>query len=133
MFSQKRKGSNAERELVAKFWATGTWVCHRIAGSGSNQYLSPDLIAGNSLRKIVVEVKIIADNSKYFPKIEIEELKKFAEIFGSEPYVAVKFPKNEWFFFALDDLIPTEKSFVATVELGKQKGLLFEELIGKNT
>ena len=48
-------------------------------------------------------------------------------MFGAESWLAVKF--NEWFFFTLEDLKETNNSYCANIDLGRMKGLLFEELI----
>jgi len=58
-------------------------------------------------------------------------LKKFAEIFGAEPWVAIKFKGHEWYFISLEDLTETEKCFVTDVKKATNKGLLFEEIISK--
>ncbi|MBW3020630.1 Holliday junction resolvase [Candidatus Woesearchaeota archaeon] len=128
----KRKGINAERDLINLFWSQEGWCAHRIAGSGSSRYPSPDLIAGSSLRKLAIEVKITSEDKKYFKQEEIEGLKEFSNIFGSEPWVAVKFSKsdnNNWFFFTLEDLNENKSSFSITLKDAEMKGLLFEELI----
>ncbi|MGV8161829.1 MAG: Holliday junction resolvase Hjc [Candidatus Nanoarchaeia archaeon] len=124
----KGKGSNAERDLVHKFWAAN-WACFRAAGSGSNHYATPDLIAGNNLRKLAIEVKITAFDRQYFDKKEIEDLRLFGTMFGAEPWVAVKFPKTEWAFLMLEDLEETPKAFVASKVVAERRGLKFEEIV----
>ncbi len=124
----KRKGSVAERDLISLFWDKD-WSAHRIAGSGSSRYPSPDIIAGNPLRKLAIEVKITKDEVKYFTKEEIDGLRFFCEIFGAEAWVAVKFPKEEWYFFSLEDLRETSKSFVVKKEDISIKGLSFSDLL----
>jgi len=126
--SLKSKGINAERELVHMFWGV-EWACLRIAGSGSSKYPSPDLLVGNKLRRLAIECKVTKDTKKYFVKKEISSLKIFAEIFGAEPWIAVKFKGEVWYFVSLEDLIETTKSFFVNIEQAKNKGLLFEELV----
>jgi Holliday junction resolvase len=128
--SLKSKGINAERELVHMFWSEN-WACLRIAGSGSSRYPCPDILVGNKLRRLAIECKVTKEKKKYFEKKEINALRTFAGIFGSEPWVAVKFKGCEWYFTSLDDLSETEKCFVISLEEIRTKGLLFEELIGK--
>jgi len=127
----KRKGTIGERDLVDLFW-TNLWSAHRIAGSGSNKYPSPDVIAGNGHRKMAIECKVTSDKKKYFTKDEIVALKDFASIFGAEAWVAVKFNKMEnkdWYFFNLEDLNETDKTYNISYDECVMKGLLFEEVI----
>ena len=127
----KRKGTIAERDLIHLFWAN-EWSAHRIAGSGSSQYPSPDVIAGNGARKLAIESKITSSNKKYFPEEEIEGLKEFCSIFGAESWIAIQFSKSDnknWFFFSLEDLNKSGKSYNIDFKDCEMKGLLFEELI----
>jgi Holliday junction resolvase len=128
--STKSRGTNAERDLVHKFWSV-KWACFRAAGSGSNQYPTPDLITGNNLRKLAIEVKLTTADRQYFDKQQIEDLKLFGSMFGAEPWTAIKFSKQEWLFLMLEDLEETPKSFVASKEVALRRGLTFEELIRK--
>lgn len=128
--SLKSKGINAERELVHMFWSK-EWACLRIAGSGSNRYPSPDVLVGNKLRRLAIECKTTKEQKKYFEKKSIEALRKFADVFGAEPWIAVKFKGHEWYFITTEDLKETEKGFMASAETAKSRGLLFEEMISK--
>jgi len=128
--SLKSKGINGERELVHMFWGKN-FACLRIAGSGSNRYPSPDLLVGNKLRRLAIECKVTKENKKYFEKNEVFALKKFADTFGAEPWVAIKFKGHEWYFVSLEDMTDTGKNFVVDVNIAQSKGLLFEEMIGK--
>lgn len=124
----KAKGTKGERELI-HFFHEYSWSAIRVAGSGSSKYPSPDVLAGNALRKIAIECKVTKDTKKYFPKVEIEQLRTFCNNFGCEGWVAVKFPKNDWYFLILEDLQDSGKSVVVSVELAKLRGLTKEELI----
>ena len=125
---RKQKGMNAERDLVHKFWATGSWVAHRIAGSGSSKYPSPDIIASNIRRKLALECKSSKSTNVYVPHEEIDALTLFAKMFGAEAWVAVRFARQDWFFLSIEDLNKTKTNYVISIELARQKGLLFEEL-----
>lgn len=127
--SRKAKGIRAERELIALFWGTGGWAAHRIAGSGSSRFPSPDILAGNSLRRLAIECKSTKKTSKYLTREEVGQLKCFAEIFGAEPWIAVRFDK--WFFLNLEDLRETKKGYMISEAIARTKGLLFEELVIK--
>jgi len=126
--SAKSKGINGERELIRSFWSLG-WAAIRTAGSGSSHYPSPDIVAGKLGRRLAIECKITAENKKYFPLDEINQLVYFAQHFGAEPFVAVKFPKKKWFFFTIDDLKQTTNSFVISQEDCEIKGIQIEDLV----
>lgn len=126
--SGKTKGINAERELIHMFW-TNDWCAHRIAGSGSSRYPAPDIIAANASRRLAIEVKVTKDKAKYFSDADIGQIREFSQIFGAEAWIALKFKGNDWFFIKADKLIKTEKGFCASLNLVKEKGMLFNKLI----
>jgi len=125
--STKSRGTNAERDLVHKFWAAN-WACFRAAGSGSSKHPTPDLIAGNNRRKLAIEVKLTTEDKKYFTREEIDDLKLFGDMFGAESWVAIKFFKEPWIFMHLEDLEETGKHYVASMQVAKRRGLSFEEI-----
>ncbi|MBN1175011.1 Holliday junction resolvase [Candidatus Woesearchaeota archaeon] len=126
--NSKAKGTQAERDLIHKFWDSG-WAAMRAAGSGSSQYPSPDIVAGKYGRRLAIECKITKETKKYFPSEEIRLLNYFSKTFCAEAWVAVKFPKLDWMFFNPEDLNEAGNSFSASVGLAELKGLSFEELI----
>lgn len=126
--SRKSKGIDAERDLVHKFNESG-WVCVRVAGSGSMKYPSPDILAGNNLRKVVIECKTTKDKSKYLTKKEVDDLVYFARVFGAEPWIGVRLAGNPWLFISIEDMDISDKSYSITLEKAKLKGLSFEEFI----
>ncbi len=128
--NKKAKGSNAERDLIHHFFDNG-WVAIRSAGSGSMQNPSPDILAGNNLRRLAIECKAVNDTKKYFTKKEIDELVYFANKFGAEAWVAVRFDRIDWFFLNIEDLELKDKSYFVDVIIAKRKGLDFDTLIGK--
>ena len=117
------------KETVIKLFNESGWSAIRSAGSGSSQYPSPDILAGNSLRKLAIECKITKDKKKYFQKCEIEQLNTFSNRFGSESWIGVKFPKNEWHFIKIDDLEQTGACWAVSLDLIKEKGLVFSDLL----
>ena len=127
--SHKSRGINAERDLIHRFWGEG-WAALRAAGSGSSQFPAPDVVASNNVRKLALEVKLTTERKKYFTKKEIRELRYFAEKFGAESWVAVKFFHEPWYFLSLEDLEETPGSWAVALELAKRRGLTFEELVG---
>jgi len=125
---RKNKGSAAERELIHLFWDKG-WAAFRAAGSGSSQFPCPDIIAGNSRRKLAIEVKTINAKNKYFPKKEIVDLVGFAQTFGAEPWLAIKFPVLGWCFIIPDDLKETDNGYSANTKLAELRSLKFEDIV----
>ena len=132
MINSKAKGSKGERELV-KFFNENGYSCIRAAGSGSSIYPSPDLLAGNAIRRLAIECKVTKDNKKYFSDAEIEQLNTFSKNFGAEAWIAVKFPNDDWFFLIPEDLDKTGKSSVITLEKAKLRGLNKGELLQLNS
>ena len=126
--SVKSKGINAERDLIHKFWSENVPAI-RVAGSGSSKYPSPDILAGTRTRKFAIEAKTTKEDKKYLTKEEVNDLKKFSDMFGAEPLVAVKFKATEWLFLPLTEIIETKKCFLIEKTTTKKKGILFEELI----
>jgi len=126
----KQKGANAERELIHLFWSTGTWSGVRVAGSGSMSYPSPDVIVSNGERRLAIECKSLSGTNKFFATREISELQEFCSKFGAEPWIAMRFDNDKWYFLNLEDMKKNNKGYSISYSIAKQKGLLFEELIG---
>lgn len=125
----KAKGSKGERELIHFFNQNG-WSAIRSAGSGSQRYPSPDILAGNAMRRVAIECKVTAETKKYLLNEELEQLRTFANKFGAEGWVGVKFPSEPWYFLMLEDIENTGKCWLVSLELAKRKGLRVEELLG---
>ena len=126
--NKKSKGTAAERELIHMFWKE-KWAAIRVAGSGSQRYPAPDLLAGNNIRKLAIEAKTTKAKQQYFSTKEITELKEFATKFGAEPWVAIKFSKIEWQFLTIEDLDTTEQNYVVTIPTAKRRGIKFYDLV----
>ena len=126
--STKSKGTNAERELIHKFWANG-FAAIRSAGSGSMKYPSPDILAAKGTRILAIECKVTKKQNKYFEQSEIEDLLKFAKIFNAEPFVAVKFKGNDWFFLRVGNLKKTKKLFMVDLCLAQNQGKSFDNIL----
>jgi Holliday junction resolvase len=127
----KAKGSNVERELIAMFW-NNNWGSVRAAGSGSTSFPSPDVLASNGKRNIAIECKFVNGEKKYFPKEEIEQLEFFAKVFGAEAWIGVKFSRKNWYFIRTSELGSSGEMFLASLELCKEKGKEFRDLIDNN-
>ena len=128
MVNQKAKGTFAERELIHLLWKRG-WYSVRIAGSGVSRYPCPDIIAGNGLRRLVIECKSSADSTRYIEKKQVTELVDFGKKLGAEPWIGFRFNKD-WYFISIDDLKDSGKSMAVSEELVKTKGLSINEIAG---
>ncbi len=127
--NKKAKGTAGENELIHRFWANN-WVCVRVAGSGATSYPSPDLLASRGDKRIVMEVKVISDVKKYFTRTQIKDLEYFAEKFGAESWVGVRFEDDQWFFLPTSELELTKaENYVIDLITMKRKGFKFEEMI----
>ncbi len=128
--SRKSKGTNAERELVHLFHTIPGWSAIRVAGSGSNRYPSPDIVAANSLRYLAIECKSTRDSKRYLEREEVEQLLTFARTFGAEPWIAIRFINEPWYFLKPEQLEDTGNAIAISKELAKKKGAALQALIG---
>lgn len=126
--SKKSRGTQAERDLIHKFWGK-RWACMRAAGSGSSQFPSPDVIVGNGSRQLAIEVKLTRSERVYFKEKEIRSLDYFGKKFGAEPWVGVKFFRKPWYFLPLEDVESSGKHFKVTLKNAELTGFTFEELL----
>ena len=126
--ANKSKGSNAERELLHKFWSTGKWCAIRSAGSGSMKYPGPDLLVGNLVRRMSIECKSTRGNKVYLNEHDVKQLKEFSKVFDAKPLFAVKFSKKDWLFVAIEDLQKTPKGYVIDSKVAELRGLSFGEI-----
>lgn len=101
----------------------------RAAGSGSQHYPAPDVVASNNARTLAIECKLTTAMRQYFTKQEVRELVEFSNKFGAEPWLAVKFSRQGWWFFSIDCAHETEKFHVISLDQAKSRGLTFEELL----
>ena len=131
--SRKGKGTNAERELIHLFHSIEGWSAVRVAGSGSNRYPSPDIIAGNKRRYIAIECKSTRSDKKYIDKEDLEQLRTFSARFGAEMFVGVRFMNSPWYFLRPHDLEDLGKSVAVSKSHAQKKGVLFNDLVAAQT
>ena len=132
------KGSDRERELM-KLLETEDYAVVRSAGSGTGglkyngeQREQPDVIAGNGNRLLAMESKSCGGKVLYIKKDNWEDLTIFAEQFGAEPYIAVRFDAKDFFFFKREDFHETSKSLRIKKEKLEEKGMKLDEIINNN-
>lgn len=129
----KIKGTRAERELFHMLWQS-FGACVRIAGSGSTTKPAPDLLAGNKNYFLAIECKAVKGDAKYLSDEDVAQLLIFAEQFGAEPWLAVRFDNKGWFFLDARTLEKSKgKSFVVSYAHVQEKGLVFDTFVKKYT
>jgi Holliday junction resolvase len=62
------------------------------------------------------------------PFDRIAALQEFCTMFGAEPWIAVRFSREPWYFLNIEDLHKTEKNYILSLSRAKSVGLLFEEV-----
>jgi Holliday junction resolvase len=87
------------------------------------------LIASNKFRTLAIECKSTKKNKKYLDDEDIKQLKEFCDIFGAEPWFAVRFARMNWLFLSLEDIEKTEKGYVIDSTVAERRGLLIDELL----
>ena len=126
----KKKGSDAERELFHKF-IENNYAAVRVAGSGTMENADCDIIAGKKGKKYCIEVKSSKKPYKYISKEQIESFMIFADIFGLKPVIAIRFNKVGWFFINPKKLKDSGKNWVITLEGVRKKGKRFAQFFGE--
>ncbi|MBU3913546.1 MAG: Holliday junction resolvase [Nanoarchaeota archaeon] len=125
-FKNKAKGARCENELY-DILVKGGYRCIRCAGSGTKEESNADLIAGNKNRKFCIEVKSSKKTDKYITKKQIEEFMIFADLFGLEPVIAVKFNRQGWFFLSPRELEDSGKNWKVSLKIAQEKGKRFSQ------
>lgn len=128
----KTKGTSAERELVHLLWAN-KWAASRVAGSGSIKYPVPDIIASKQGKQIAIECKTTKEDTQYLTKEEVADIKKFAAISGAEPYIAVRFAREQWLFLKPEELDVTPTQFVISKKNTLTQAKTFSQVFGSKS
>lgn len=126
----KEKGAAAERELYHLFCEAG-FKGVRVAGSGTMEETSCDLIVGKFNRKYCIEVKSCKSKKRYLDKNQIEQFLIFSSIFGLKPFIAVRFNREGWYFLKPQQLERTENGLAISLETAKKHGKRFWDLAEK--
>lgn len=102
--SRKSRGCNYERKLVHLLHELGFFSV-RAAGSGCIRYASPDIVASNGTRLLAFEVKSTQSDRVYLKNKDVVDLLSFARGFRAEPWFAVHFSGNGWFYKRASELL----------------------------
>jgi len=129
--SASRKGNRRERELVNALDDAGFAVMRAPASGAATERELPDVLAGNGDDFYAIEAKSSSGRPIYLEGEEVENLVYFARNFGAKPRIAVRFDREDWFFFHPGDLYTTDKgSYRVKKETALADGVDFAELVG---
>lgn len=124
----KKKGSNAERELLFLFFENG-YAAARVAGSGSSKLPSPDIIIIKKNKGYAIECKTKSGEYLNIKEEQIKELETWESLSGNKAYIAWRLSKNNWYFIHYKKMKKTKKAYSIKKEDIKEKGKIFTEFI----
>lgn len=109
----------------------GFAVMRAPASGAATERELPDVLAGNGEEFYAIEAKSSSGRPIYLEGEEVENLVYFARNFGAKPRIAVRFDREDWFFFHPGDLYTTDKgSYRVKKETALADGVDFAELVG---
>ncbi len=131
--SANRKGDRRERELVNKLHDAGFAVMRAPASGSATDRELPDVLAGNGDVFYAIEAKASKGNPIYLTGEEVEALVYFANNFGAKPRIAVRFDRQDWYFFHPADLYQTDGgNYRVKLETALADGTDLAELTGQS-
>jgi len=129
--SANRKGDRRERELVNRLDEAGFAVMRAPASGSATDRDLPDVLAGDDGRFYAIEAKSSSGDPIYLSGEEVEALIYFARNFGANARIAVRFDREDWYFFHPGDLYTTDGgNYRVKKETALADGTDFEELVG---
>lgn len=131
--SANRKGDRRERELVNQLDAAGFAVMRAPASGSATDRDLPDVLAGDDGRFYAIEAKSSSGQPIYLSGEEVEALIFFAQNFGANARIAVRFDREDWYFFHPGDLYVTDGgNYRVKKETALAEGTDFDELVGRS-
>ena len=129
--SANRKGDRRERELVNRLDEAGFAVMRAPASGSATDRDLPDVLAGDDGRFYAIEAKSSSGDPIYLSGEEVEALIYFAQNFGAKARIAVRFDREDWYFFHPGDLYTTDGgNYRVKKETALADGTDFDELVG---
>jgi len=130
------RGIDEERSLVNLLWRRGFAVVRTPASGSATKRPLPDMIAGSKQRGryFAIEVKTTKAETLYVEGESIHQLVEFAETFGCEPFLAVKFKGRgkSWFFLRPSQLQSTRgENYRVTLKDALATAIDLKTLIGE--
>ena len=127
--SSNRKGDRRERELVNLLDEHGYAVMRAPASGSATDRELPDVLAGDDGDFYAIEAKSSSGDPIYLSGEEVEALIFFAQNFGAKARIAVRFDREDWYFFHPDDLYETPGgNYRVKKETALSDGLTLDEL-----
>ncbi|MFB6119802.1 MAG: Holliday junction resolvase Hjc [Halobacteriaceae archaeon] len=129
--SSNRKGDRRERELVNALDEAGFAVMRAPASGAATDRELPDVLAGDGGTFYAIEAKSSSGDPIYLTGEEVEALVYFARNFGAKARIAVRFDREDWYFFHPGDLYTTDGgNYRVKKETALADGTDFAELVG---
>jgi Holliday junction resolvase len=133
MANSNAKGNRRERELVNLLDECGFAVMRAPASGSATERELPDVLAGNGDVFYAIEAKASSGRPIYLTGEEVEALVYFARNFGAKPRIAVRFDREDWYFFHPADLHITDGgNYRVKKETALAEGEDIEELAGES-
>ena len=131
MVNVNAKGDRRERELVNRLDESGFAVMRAPASGAATDRELPDVLAGNAESFYAIEAKSSGGDPIYLTGEEVEALVYFSRNFGAKPRIAVRFDREDWYFFHPGDLYTTDGgNYRVKQETAVAEGTDFAELVG---
>jgi Holliday junction resolvase len=129
--SSNRKGDRRERELVNRLDEAGFAVMRAPASGSATERELPDVLAGNGDVFYAIEAKASSGQPIYLQGEEVEALIYFAQNFGAKARIAVRFDREDWYFFHPGDLYVTDGgNYRVKKETALAEGEPFDSFVG---
>jgi len=131
--SANRKGDRRERELVNRLDESGFAVMRAPASGSATERELPDVLAGDGERFFAIEAKSSSGRPIYLSGQEVEALIYFAQNFGAKARIAVRFDREDWYFFHPGELHVTDGgNYRVKKETALADGVDFDEFVGRS-
>ncbi|MEF8828828.1 MAG: Holliday junction resolvase Hjc [Haloarcula sp.] len=131
MANSNAKGDRRERELVNALDEAGFAVMRAPASGSATERELPDVLSGDGETFYAIEAKSSAGDPIYLTGEEVEALLFFARNFGAKPRIAVRFDREDWYFFHPADLHTTDGgNYRVKKEKALSDGTDFDEFVG---
>lgn len=126
-----RRGFKEERELVNRLEKLGFAVLRAPASGSGTKSDRPDILAGRKGLYIALEVKTTSRRILYVNSESLDQLVRFSDKFGANPYIAVKFKRSGrgWLLLKPGDLEKSCKRYKITLEEACRRGIPPELLL----